>query len=300
MEDLLFTNDAQRESLEYIANIMLGTLPNKETEEDTKVLSLPAHFKQLHENDGTFKEGGLLIFSEVDPEESYTFTLENPLPLPLTIVFSEKEPEPGESTFSVKTLVPAEETDKQIISFASPKEARYVSFVFPKFVGDSEELMNKALSARYMLEKGNVPTTWSRAAEAPIDSQTDINFDGLRISGAFDSDVPSKYSLELQKELDDYVESVTEAYQPKEMVNHPDHYNSSPIETMEMFLLMFHDRPDMIKGALLFNIFKYRDRSEKKNGQEDINKMEWYLDKFETFFPEDAALFDMYRQMKNQ
>lgn len=85
----------------------------------------------------------------------------------------------------------------------------------------------------------------------------------------------------------------------KEMVNHPDHYNTTPVETMEMFLLAFHDRPDMIKGALLFNIMKYRDRAEHKNGKEDIDKMNWYLNRFEELFEEDAKLFRYYNINKS-
>ena len=71
-----------------------------------------------------------------------------------------------------------------------------------------------------------------------------------------------------------------------------------PIETFEMFLLRYHDRPDYIKGALLFNIDKYRDRSDKKNGEEDIDKLNWYLDKFEMFFGDDINLYELYHSSK--
>lgn len=87
--------------------------------------------------------------------------------------------------------------------------------------------------------------------------------------------------------------------EPKEMVNHPDHYNDTPIETIEMFYLLYHDRPEMIKGALLFNIFKYRDRYQKKNGQEDLNKMNWYLDELLTHFEKDTEVYRLYHGLKN-
>ena len=85
----------------------------------------------------------------------------------------------------------------------------------------------------------------------------------------------------------------------KEWVNHPDHYNDTSIETIEMFLLIYHDRPEIIKGALIFNIFKYRDRLGKKDSPGDAEKMEWYLDKFELLFPEDYHLLKIYRQYKD-
>ena len=81
-------------------------------------------------------------------------------------------------------------------------------------------------------------------------------------------------------------------------VDHPSHYNHMPIETFEMFLLRYHDRPDYIKGALLFNIDKYRDRSDKKNGEEDIDKLNWYLDKFEMLFGDDINLYQLYHSSK--
>lgn len=83
-------------------------------------------------------------------------------------------------------------------------------------------------------------------------------------------------------------------------VNHPLHYNSNEIETMEMILLMFHDKPDYIKGALLFNIFKYRDRLGKKDSPGDKEKMLWYLDKFELLFPDDFELYSVYHSDKGQ
>lgn len=86
----------------------------------------------------------------------------------------------------------------------------------------------------------------------------------------------------------------------KEMVNNPDHYNDNPIETVEMFYLAFGDQPEKIKGALLFNIMKYRDRAGKKNknSEEDIKKMKWYLDQLETHFPESAETYSFYHRIK--
>lgn len=93
-------------------------------------------------------------------------------------------------------------------------------------------------------------------------------------------------------------ENKEEQEETYEHVNHPNHYNNVEIETFEMFLLFYHNQPDYIKGALIFNIFKYRDRIGKKDSPNDNEKMNWYLDKFEMLFPEDAELFAIYRSDK--
>ena len=83
-----------------------------------------------------------------------------------------------------------------------------------------------------------------------------------------------------------------------EHVNHPNHYNDNEIETFEMFLLFYHNQPEKIQGALIFNIFKYRDRLGKKASPEDEGKMKWYLDKFELLFPDEYELYNIYHSSK--
>lgn len=83
-----------------------------------------------------------------------------------------------------------------------------------------------------------------------------------------------------------------------EHVNHPSHYNDNEIETFEMFLLFYHNQPEKIQGALIFNIFKYRDRLGKKESPGDAEKMKWYLDKFELLFPDEYELYNIYHSSK--
>lgn len=85
----------------------------------------------------------------------------------------------------------------------------------------------------------------------------------------------------------------------KDMVNHPEHYNKGMLETLEKFMLFFHATPDMIKGALLFNVLRYTDRAEHKwNKEEDESKAKFYLDVFETLFEEEARYYNLYRTFK--
>lgn len=87
----------------------------------------------------------------------------------------------------------------------------------------------------------------------------------------------------------------------KEAVKHPDHYNKGILETMEKFILFFHDNPDMIKGALLFNVLKYTDRAEHKGKkEEDEKKAMFYLDVFETLFEDESQLYKLYRVFKGK
>lgn len=86
-----------------------------------------------------------------------------------------------------------------------------------------------------------------------------------------------------------------------DMVNNPPHYNDTPIDTWEMFILMHHDRPDYIKGALLFNLLKYKDRAGKKTDKdEDIEKMLWHLERLETLFEDSATDYNLYHFLRTK
>jgi len=58
-------------------------------------------------------------------------------------------------------------------------------------------------------------------------------------------------------------------------VNHPDHYTSGSKEFLDIAKDFLSN--EQFKGALIFNIFKYLFRYERKNGIEDLLKAEFYL-----------------------
>ena len=62
----------------------------------------------------------------------------------------------------------------------------------------------------------------------------------------------------------------------KDNIN-PDHYKSKSKETIER--LQDNLTAGEFKGYLKGNILKYLDRYEHKNGVEDLNKANWYLNK---------------------
>lgn len=63
----------------------------------------------------------------------------------------------------------------------------------------------------------------------------------------------------------------------KDMVNHPSHYVSGGIETIDFLKAKLGQAG--FEGFLAGNILKYVTRYELKNGVEDLKKARWYLNK---------------------
>tara|TARA_R100000541_G_scaffold142_3_gene509 strand:- start:3901 stop:4140 length:240 start_codon:yes stop_codon:yes gene_type:complete len=62
-----------------------------------------------------------------------------------------------------------------------------------------------------------------------------------------------------------------------DMVNSPPHYNTGNIECI--VAIEESMTPDAFKGYLKGNILKYIWRYEAKNGTQDLEKAQWYLNK---------------------
>ena len=60
-------------------------------------------------------------------------------------------------------------------------------------------------------------------------------------------------------------------------INHPTHYTSTKIETIEII----RDKlsAEAFEGFCIGNVLKYVTRYKLKNGLEDLKKARWYLDK---------------------
>jgi hypothetical protein len=64
----------------------------------------------------------------------------------------------------------------------------------------------------------------------------------------------------------------------KDVVNHPSHYTSGGIETIDIMASKLS--PDEFKGYLKGNVIKYITRAgKKKNELEDLRKCAWYLNR---------------------
>ena len=76
------------------------------------------------------------------------------------------------------------------------------------------------------------------------------------------------YSKELEEFFTD---------EPKEMVNHPNHYQSKKgIEVIDVMEAFTEDLSG-IEAVDTSNVLKYICRWKQKNGLEDLRKAQWYL-----------------------
>lgn len=64
----------------------------------------------------------------------------------------------------------------------------------------------------------------------------------------------------------------------KEMVNHPSHYNQGGVECIDAMKAATIHKVG-IEAVCVSNVIKYLWRYEEKNGLEDINKAQWYLNR---------------------
>lgn len=64
-----------------------------------------------------------------------------------------------------------------------------------------------------------------------------------------------------------------------EKVNHPSHYNrENAMECIDEMELIFGI--EAVKNFCVCNAWKYRYRAADKNGEEDLKKSDWYLNKY--------------------
>jgi len=62
-------------------------------------------------------------------------------------------------------------------------------------------------------------------------------------------------------------------------VEHPKHYNrEGAMECIDEMMLIFG--VEAVKNFCLCNAWKYRYRAADKNGEEDLKKSDWYLNKY--------------------
>lgn len=73
----------------------------------------------------------------------------------------------------------------------------------------------------------------------------------------------------------------------KETVNHPKHYNrENGMECIDEMILFFGK--EAVMNFCLCNAWKYRYRAADKNGEEDLKKSDWYIQKYKELKEEGA------------
>lgn len=128
-------------------------------------------------------------------------------------------------------------------------------------------------------EKRELVDSYCDTFDYEIDGYT-ITCDGCPFE---DKDFPwcercNTYEL-TESELDAVIEVFKNNEKPQhDPVNHPAHYTQGGMECIDEMVLIFG------KGAVmnfcLCNAWKYRYRANAKNGQEDLDKANWYINKF--------------------
>ena len=74
-----------------------------------------------------------------------------------------------------------------------------------------------------------------------------------------------------------------------ENVNHPKHYNrEGGMECIDEMILVFGK--EAVKHFCLCNAWKYRYRAADKNGEEDLKKSDWYLNKYKELNGNDVII----------
>ena len=64
----------------------------------------------------------------------------------------------------------------------------------------------------------------------------------------------------------------------EDIINHPSHYTNGGMECIDEMLLIFGE--EATAHFCLLNAWKYRKRAMHKNGQEDMDKSDWYIAKY--------------------
>ncbi len=85
--------------------------------------------------------------------------------------------------------------------------------------------------------------------------------------------IQESQDLDKAHDINKLAESVTNL---TDNVNHPNHYQGKN-ECIDVMVAMFGI--EAVKHFCMCNAYKYRFRSNMKNGEEDIKKAEWYEDK---------------------
>ena len=67
--------------------------------------------------------------------------------------------------------------------------------------------------------------------------------------------------------------------QKHDAVNHPSHYcREGSMECIDEMILLFGN--EEVKSFCKLNAWKYRKRALYKNGEEDMRKSDWYINKY--------------------
>lgn len=97
----------------------------------------------------------------------------------------------------------------------------------------------------------------------------------LNCEGVSDSNCTKCWDMEVPSDSNESEPTPTEPVE--DMVNKPSHYNHG-MECIDEMIMIFGI--DAVMTFCKLNVWKYRKRALHKNGQEDIDKSNWYINKY--------------------
>lgn len=83
---------------------------------------------------------------------------------------------------------------------------------------------------------------------------------------------------DLEKVVEEIEKRIDSASPHGDVVNHPSHYETGKFECIDVMIEALGSTA--VRDFCVCNAFKYIYRHKRKNGDEDIAKAKWYLDKF--------------------
>ena len=92
------------------------------------------------------------------------------------------------------------------------------------------------------------------------------------------SDKIIERNFQLVSAMPDYTGEKEVTNEVTNNVDHPSHYNQGGMECIDEMIMVFGKLATM--HFCLCNAWKYRYRAMSKNGQEDLDKANWYLAKY--------------------
>jgi hypothetical protein len=111
---------------------------------------------------------------------------------------------------------------------------------------------------------------------------TECKFNKVRSDPAYETtpllwtDIKFKDSEQTEEATEETNEVTTEV--TNDPVNRPHHYTQGGMECIDEMMLIFGK--EAVKHFCLLNAWKYRARAMYKNGQEDMDKANWYIAKY--------------------
>lgn len=79
-------------------------------------------------------------------------------------------------------------------------------------------------------------------------------------------------------EADEVEENVSREDTPFDVIERPEHYNHGGMECIDEMILIFGK--EAVMHFCVCNAWKYRKRAMYKNGEEDMKKSDWYMNKY--------------------